>query len=459
MLLASSGAALPEPAVRHLVVMAALGKPGAPYPGLAQVAGACRPESLAEFAWALFEEWRQAGLPAEDSWTLTLLGEWGDDGTAGRLTPVLRAWPGQNAHRRAVDGLDVLAAIGTDAALRHLHLIAQRVKFTALKARAREKIAEVAEGLGLTADQLADRLVPDLGLDAAGTTVVDYGSRTFTVGFDEQLRPFVLDADGKRRKDLPAPGAKDDPQLAPAERKRFAALKKEVRALAGDQIRRLEAAMIARRGWTPGEFRELLVTHPLLQHVARRLVWSTAETAFRIAEDRTFADVHDAPFVLPEDATVRLAHPLDLDVPAWAELFADYEIAQPFPQLARPVHALTADEAAGHRLPRFEGRTVLSGALLGLVNRGWQRNGVHDNGIETSLSKALPDGRWLSVTLDPGLYVGAPNEYPEQTLQEVWLGARPGEYYPGAPNPYRFADLDALTASELLTDLDQLTTG
>ncbi|MFD0330380.1 hypothetical protein ACFQZC_24780 [Streptacidiphilus monticola] len=47
----------------------------------------------------------------------------------------------------------------------------------------------MAEGLGLTGDQLSDRLVPDLGLESDGTTVVDYGTRRFTVGFDEQLRP------------------------------------------------------------------------------------------------------------------------------------------------------------------------------------------------------------------------------------------------------------------------------
>ncbi|MGX4735850.1 DUF4132 domain-containing protein [Kitasatospora griseola] len=459
LLLAGAEAALPESAVRHVVVMAALGKPDAPYPGLATVAHACRPDSPPAFAWALFEEWRRAGLPASDSWTLTLLGEWGDDGTACRLAAVLRDWPGQGAHRRAVEGLDVLAAIGTDTALRQLHLLAQRVKYGALRARAAEKIAEVAGHLGLTADQLADRLVPDLGLSADGTTVIDYGSRTFTVGFDEQIRPFVLAADGSHLRDLPAPGAKDDPQLAPAERKRFTALKKDVRALAADQIHRLEAAMLTGRTWTAAEFRDLLVAHPLLSHLVRRLVWTTTETAFRIAGDRTFADLHGHAFTVPDDAGVRLPHPLHLaeDLPGWTELFADCELSQPFPQLARPVRTLTPGEAAGHRLHRYENRTVPVGALLGLVKRGWQRNGASDNGVESSLSKSLPGGRWLSVTLDPGYSVPVTADSPEQTVQEVWLGTRPGDCFPSAAQHHRFADLDAVTASELLADLEQLT--
>ncbi|MGW4383490.1 DUF4132 domain-containing protein [Kitasatospora sp. NPDC004531] len=464
--------ALPESAVRHLLVMAALGRPDAPYPGLATVAAACRPDTLPVFAWDLFEEWRHAGMPAADNWTLTLLGEWGDDETARRLAPVLRDWPGQGANHRAVEGLEVLAAIGSDVALMQLNGIAQRVKFKALKTRAHEKIAEIAQGLGLTADQLADRLVPDLGLAVDATTVVDYGPRTFTVGFDDQLLPYVLDADGKRRKDLPAPAATDDAKLAAAERKRFTALKKDVRALATDQTQRLEAAMVDGRTWTAAEFRTLLVAHPLLSRLARRLVWSTTEgttetdtepgteTAFRLTADGTFTDVHDHPFALPEEAVVRLPHPLHLDVPAWTALFAKHQLNQPFPQLARPVAALTPDEADGHRLHRFEGAKVPAGTLLGLTKRGWQRNDVSDNGIERSLSRALPGDRWLSVTLDPGYDVGAvPGEAPEQTLQEVWLGTRPGDYYNPTAHHQRFADLDAVTVSELLTDLDRLTAG
>ncbi|WP_052509033.1 DUF4132 domain-containing protein [Kitasatospora griseola] len=302
--------------------------------------------------------------------------------------------------------------------------------------------------------------MPDLGLSADGTTVIDYGSRTFTVGFDEQLRPFVLAADGRHLRDLPAPGAKDDPQLAPAERKRFTALKKDVRALAADQIHRLEAAMLTGRTWTAAEFRDLLVAHPLLSHLVRRLVWTTTETAFRIAGDRTFADLHGHAFALPDDAAVRLPHPLHLaeDLPGWTELFADGGLTQPFPQLSRPVRTLTPGEAAGHRLHRHENRTVPVGALLGLVKRGWQRNGASDNGVESSLSKSLPGGRWLSVTLDPGYSVPVTADSPDQTVQEVWLGTRPGDWSAGAAQQHRFADLDAVTASELLADLEQLTT-
>ncbi|WP_393062680.1 DUF4132 domain-containing protein [Streptomyces sp. LN549] len=461
----TSGGALPPESVRHVLTMLAMSGPGEPYPGLGDVTRTADAASLAEFAWALFEQWRLASLPAKESWALHALGRLGDDETVRRLTPVIRSWPGEGAHHRAVEGLDVLAAIGSDVALLHLHGISQRVKFKALKVRATEKIAEVAAGLGLTGEQLSDRLVPDFGLDTDGSTVVDYGTRTFTVGFDEQLRPYVQDSDGKHRKDLPKPGARDDAELAPAERKRFMALKKDVRTVASDQVRRLEAAMVTGRSWTAQEFGELFVGHPLLWHLVRRLVWLSEEdgetTAFRVAEDRTFADAEGETFGLSGEATVRLAHPLHLgeELTTWWEVFADYGIVQPFPQLGRAVFALTEEEADNHRLTRFEGLKVPTGKVLGLERRGWERGVPQDAGVERWISKRLVDDCCLVIALDTGIAVGVVDMFPDQTLETVWLDTRPTDYWQSRSYELRFGGLDAVTASELLADLADLTEG
>ena len=464
-ILLNDGGALPSDAVSRVITVLALCKPGETYPGLAQITAGCDPDSLAAFAWDLFGAWRLAGMPAKESWALNALGLLGDDDTVRRLAPVIRAWPGESAHHRAVEGLDVLAAIGTDTALSQLHGIAQRVPFKALKARAQEKIAEIAEGLGLTGDQLSDRLVPDLGLDADGSTVIDYGPRRFTVGFDEQLRPYVLDQDGRRRKDLPAPNAKDDPDRAPAERKRFAALKKDVRTIAADQVHRLETAMVTQRTWTTTEFQQLFVQHPLTGHLTSRLVWLAehdgTSTAFRIAEDHSYADADDDTLTLPENATITLAHPLHLGdtLPTWAELFADYEILQPFPQLGRPVHTLTDQEAQDNQLTRFEGVTVPVGKILGLQRHGWERGEPLDNGVERWISKRLAADVYLVAALDPGVSVGIVAESPEQTLRTLWLDSRPDDHWSSRGYPLRLGGLDPLVASELLADLTELTGG
>src|SRR5204863_4660248 len=95
--------------------------------------------------------------------------------------------------------------------------------------------------------------------------------------------------------------------------KRFAALKKDLRSVADDQIRRLERAMVTQRRWSTAEFRELIVGHPLLWHIARRLVWVSDDgRSFRLAEDRTLADAHDDTLTLDDRARVGIAHPLHL---------------------------------------------------------------------------------------------------------------------------------------------------
>jgi hypothetical protein len=438
-------------------------KPGETYAGVGVVREACDPESLAEFSWALFRRWQVHDTPSKESWALTQLGLLGDDDTVRRLAPIVRAWPGEGGHSRAVQGLDVLAAIGTDVALMHLHGIAQKVKFKGLRTRAQEKIEQVAAELELTPEQLADRLVPDLGLDADGGMTFDYGPRRFTVGFDAELKPYVLDEDGKRRKALPKPGAKDTPDLAPAAYKRFGRLKKDVRMVASEQIRRMEQAMVAGRRWPLDQFHELFVSHPLVWHIVRRLVLSAEHdgtvTTFRIAEDRTYADVEDETVTLPGTASIGIPHPLDLgeEAVAWSEVFADYEILQPFRQLGRPVHTLTDDERATERLTRFEGVTVPTGKVLGLQQRGWERAEPQDAGQEPWISREIAPGRHLVIDLDPGIAVGAVDMFPEQTLAGVRLAAYPDWDHRAASTPMTFGDLTPAAASEALADLVALT--
>ncbi|AXB47462.1 hypothetical protein A4R43_37555 [Amycolatopsis albispora] len=463
-LLCSGGLALPRSAVRNFLVMLAISRPGEPYAGVGVVTEQIDPASLARFGWELFEAWQAAGAPSAQGWPLSALAWLGDDQVARELGQVIRAWPGEGGHSRAVLGLDVLAELSTDTALMQLHAIAQKVKFKALKARATAKVAEVAAGLGLTAEQLADRLVPDFGLSADGKLRLDYGPRQFIVGFDEQLKPFVTDADGKRRRELPKPGARDDAELAPAARKRFTTLKKDVRTVAADQVRRLERAMVHSREWTVEEFRLLFVEHPLLWHIARRLVWlaesdAGGTRAFRIAEDRTFADVGDNPLRLDERDTIRIAHPLHLGetVAAWAEVFADYEILQPFRQLGREVHKLTADERANNRLERFAGHTVPSGRLFGLGRSGWERSAAQENGMQPWLFRRAGTRHSVVIGLDPGIAVGVLDEFPAQRITAVWLDDQsPGDPCEPGTGPC-FGALDPVTASEVLAELTELT--
>ncbi|NKE60157.1 DUF4132 domain-containing protein, partial [Lentzea sp. PSKA42] len=451
--------ALSPEAAYNLLMTAALSKPGEVYAGLRIARDALDRDSLAEFAWAVFQRWQEVGAPSKEGWALTALGWFGDDSTVRALSPLIRTWPGESQHAKAVAGLDVLADIGTEVALSHLNSIAEKVKFKGLKERAQEKVAQIAAELGLSRDQLSDRLVPRLGLDDAATLIIDYGPRQFTVGFDEQLKPYVLDPDGKRRKDLPKPGAKDDQELAPLEHKRFTALKKDVRTIASDQIQRLERAMVDQRTWTVDEFQTVLAAHPLLWHLVRRLVWITdAGMSFRLAEDRTLADSGDDEFTLPADATVRVAHPADLQetAEAWGEVFADYEILQPFPQLGRPLHRLASGEDLLPHLKKYCDTPYPIGKILGLTKKGWVRGEPQDAGVECWITRPFPDGGALVASLEPGIAVGAIDVFPEVGFSNVWFSpGGHGDWSAPKDAPATY-EVDPITVSELLSELESL---
>lgn len=153
--------ALPAPAVRHLLTLLAISSPDDADDDLAAVLEACDDDSLAEFGWALFHQWREHGASPQHAWQFAALGRLGDDETARRLVPLILAWPGEDGHRLAVRGLDVLVRIGGDCAVRSLHQIARTATFKALKKRARETFEEIVRARGLTPEQLRTLLAPD----------------------------------------------------------------------------------------------------------------------------------------------------------------------------------------------------------------------------------------------------------------------------------------------------------
>lgn len=463
-LLKGRKAALPPEAVGHLTTVLALDSPQLPYAGVEVAAEACDPASLTRFSWKLFELWTDVGAPSKDGWAFTQLARFADDDTVAEIAALVRQWPGQGQHKRAVTGLEVLGAIGSETSLRALHGISRKVGFKALKEEAGRQVEVVAERLGLTTEQLADRLVPGFGLDEETSLVLDYGPRRFRVGFDEQLKPFVSDEDGKPLKRLPKPGAGDDAEAAEAAYERFARLKRDLRTVAKEQVRRLEHAMVKGRAWTVPEFREFFVEHPLMRHPARRLVWlaeaGTERFGFRLAEDGTFTDVGEDRCELPDGALIRLAHPVALGdrLSAWTEIFADYEILQPFAQLARPVPAFTAEELESGRVTRFDGATLKSGSVLGLAQWGWLRGAANSWWVEPGFHYPLPGDGFVIVALDPGIdsYEGRVEGEKIQTVRAVRLSAT-ADYDALGESEARPVDIDPVTAAEVLGALARIT--
>ena len=458
--LKSNNLPLPDDAMRHLGTMLSFSRDITAYAGLEIIKDTFTRDSLADFGWDLYTAWTEAGAPAKENWAFTSLGILGDDDTARKLTPLIRAWPGESQHKRAVYGLDVLASIGSDIALMLLNGIAQKIKFAALQEHASDKINMVAKNRGLTMAELEDRLAPDLGLDINGSLTLDFGPRQFTVGFDETLKPMVRDANGKVLKDLPKPNQSDDKTLATDAVNLFKQLKKDVRAIASQQIDRLEQAMCQRRRWTTEQFRLFMVEHPLVRHLTRRLLWgvyteeNTLIACFRVAEDSTYSDMQDELFTLPA-GNIGIPHMLEIppeSAAAFRQIYADCELLPPFQQLDRGSYRLADNEQNTHELTRWSGRLCQAGRIVGLVRRGWQR--LEESGSVYAMRKSTPYGDLELETEHFSLIYGETGYGDLLPVESVKITSPDDRY--GKQPLLTFSMLDDITASELINDIESL---
>ncbi|WP_460494786.1 DUF4132 domain-containing protein [Dactylosporangium cerinum] len=419
-----------------------------------RIAG-CDAASLAAFGRAVLHEWVEDGAPAGEAWALLAQAHIGDDATMDVLAPLVRSWPALSRYARAIDGFAVLATAGTDTALRHLLAIEANMSGGTTNERASNYLAQAAARRGLSVTQLADRLAATHGLDTGVT--LDYGPRVFTVVTDDHLTVRVLDPAGRPVARPPKPGVKD---TNPDAYQRFLQLKKDLRATVAAQTTRLQRDLFTRRFRPARDLPAVVLPHPVLGPLARRLLWGEYDQrrglvrALRVAEDGTFADLHDTTATVDGDAQLGLVHPADLgpDLAHWVQLGTDYEILPPFAQLHRPVVTLTEAERAATSLTGFG--PLPTGRALELVHRrAWRGNGSSfvPSQPHTQLAHDLPDGLSLLVEITPG--ADSPfDPSSDQQVTEIWLDDAWSDHLQLARHiPMGAADPAAL--SELLVEL------
>jgi hypothetical protein len=407
----TSGARLPEEARGAWLDLLSLGRGAEPHPGALVVANdpSLDRSSLEAFALELFEQWVLGDAAGRHEWMAYALATTPSDVGTARVATFAREQARKNA-AKAERACQVLAALGSDRALAVLELVATTSRYAALTTTASALREHVARERGLDVEELADRTLPDGGLDAHGRSELRRGQARLQIWLDPaSLTIRVREEDDAawksalpRAKKASAPtktskaaksGAKakkcalDDTEptegattdadaAAPNEsdlallREDFATAKRDLELALDVARRRLELALRDERSWTHDDFVRFVLRHPVVGAVARGLVWETlAGETFRIAEDGSLAALDDAPFVLPDDAAVRLAHPARGIDRGWAERLADYEVAQPFEQLGRAVQGAPSDVA---RIA--EGLEASPRRLLGALEaRGWER--------------------------------------------------------------------------------------
>ena len=368
-----------------LVSYADMGTPGV-NADAGRLAAQLNPSELAAYMEELFGKWLEAGAEAKKKWVLYATSIHGRERMAPVLYRQIQEWPEQARGAMASEAVKALALNGSAEALVLVDQIARKFKFRQVKAAAGEALSYAAEQLGISRDELEDKIVPSLGCDEKMEQVFDYGTRVFRVYLNPSLELEVFDGDGKKLKSLPAPGKRDDGEKAQAANNAFKLMKKQLKTVVGNQRLYEEGALKA---------------------------------TFRYMEDGSFNTVDEEEYELPGEGLIGLVHPIELDqeaVAAWKEQLEDYEVTQPIEQLERTVYRLTEEEKGETELTRFGGKLLnglsLSGKLQGM---GWYRGCVLDGGGYYTFYRKDGD---IGVELDfSGVFVGDENE--EVTVYEA----------------------------------------
>lgn len=433
---------LPPAAVTNICTMLAMSRLGDEYAGIAIIRNLIAPALLAELTRDIFTRWMGAGCPSQQDWALDALGLVGDDTTVEMLAPLIQTWPLHSAHRRAATGLDVLMAIGSDKALHALWTIADGLRFPALRKKAEANIQHIADELGLSPEDLADRVIPRLGFDEQSTMVVDYGWTSFTVSLTSQLHVVLTNSTGDILPDLPAP-TKTDTNDAHDAYKRYTKTRRDLRTCAPDLIDRLEMAMLTERRWTLHAIEQRYLHHPLMWLLTRTLVWVTEDQVLFRFDDllREPVTATAQPLILDGTSSIRIAHPVEMegdDAQTWQAVFDDSAMEQPFEQLWRAV--FTGEITS--KLALFENVKVATRELLGLRRSGWVREEPQDKGAQIALHKPLGGDEVATMMVFPGFNIANTNQWKHQRVVEVRVGE----------------SLTPIVKSELVRDLSALKT-
>lgn len=376
-------------------------------------------QDLRENIQALYQLWISEGSDTKKRGVLTLYGIHSDDEMALLLKKQIDEWALGTRGAIAASAVQALALSPSHLALMAISSMAFKYKHKQVRNAAKEALRLAAKTRGITEEELEDQLIPDLGFNKRGEKTIDYGNRTFTAYLTPDLKIELKTAEGKRIKSLPKPNAKDDLEKAELVKAELSAVKKQLRSMVSMQTQRLEMALSLHRYWSQVIWKSLFIENPIMQQFAISLIWGEYQegkllATFRYMEDGTFNTIEEEEHELTADTAIGLVHPLELseeEREAWNQQLEDYEVVQPFPQIARNV--FRAEENETMMVERFGGIQLNGRSLLGKMTKyGWSRGSVQDGGFYDTFYKE--DSRTgLGAELS---FEGAPIGYEEDDV-------------------------------------------
>ena len=385
----ADGSGAPEDTVRALIMCYA-GMTAPARSRLADdIAASLDSRDLEILAADIFGRWLDNGAQAKHKAVLYFCAIHGGLPMTRDLMHYIKDWAEAMRGAIAAEAVRAMALSGSSEALMNVDNMSRKFKNKQVRSAAAEALSSAAETLGITTEELADRIVPDLGFDKRLCRVFDYGKRQFSVYLKPSLELEVF-AGEKQIKTLPKPGASDDKETAEAAFNEFKEMKKQLKNVVAAQKSRLEYVLMCDRKWSSESWRTLFVGNAVMHCFAVGLIWGVYENGalkdtFRYMDDGSFTDAEGDEYTFPEGAQIGLVHPLELtseQIAAWQEQLSDFELTQPFDQLGRKVFTPDKEELPLRYVSRLEYAEINSLALVGKMSKlGWYKGQAEDAGF------------------------------------------------------------------------------
>ena len=400
-------------------------------------------DELETFALEVLSRWLEKGAEAKTKWAMYFAAIYGGDEAINCLTDYIKEWSKQSLNMRvalAVKAVNAVALNGSSYALMTVDNISRKYKSRAVRAAAVDALANAAKQLGLTTQELADKIVPDMGFDEKMCRTFDFGSRKFSVYLTPQLDIEIFEGE-KKLKNLPKIGVNDDPALAEKATADFKEMKKQMKTVVDAQKQRLEYVLMLDRKWTAAAWKALFVKNPLMHCFAIGLIWGIYEngclkTSFRYLDDGSFTNSDDDEIELSEVMQIGLVHPLELtehEKEAWLEQLDDYKIIQPFDQLRRKVYKVAEIDKNKTACEIFKNTEITNTTLVNRMTKaGWYKGQAQDAGFfyefirnDISGKEKDPDGKLINIGMTAelkfsGTYIGY-YEIEDVTVEELYF--------------------------------------
>lgn len=310
--------------------------------------------------------------------------------------------------------LEALAANPAPDAIQAVLAAANRLKQKSVQAYAAKLVQSVAERRGWTPEELADRTMPTGGFDQAGELILPCGEgRDYKAVYNGDGRVQLFNAAGKPVKSLPE--TSDGDGQVTASKKALSAARKAIKQVEKDHHQRLYESMCARRTWNPVAWHDLLLRHPIVGPMCRRLVWlgldedGMAVASFRPLDDGSLTGNDDEAVDIGGLAAIGVAHaalmPKDA-ADAWQAHLSDYEVRPLFQQFGRPLLVASTQLAEATEIDDRKGWMLDNFKLANAAGKlGYERGPVGDAGHISTYVKPFTGAGISAVIEFTGHYV------------------------------------------------------